>query len=83
MMSLTASCGMDIKVKDSEHDVNVSDSEQTITVETTLDKVLEVCGIVLPDGSIVPYSQWTEEQDECIEKLDVKGLGDYVEDYKE
>ena len=76
MTSLTASCGMDVKVKDSDHTVEVSDSEQTITVRTTLDRVLEVCGIILPDGSVVPYAEWTDAQHECLEKLDQGDLLD-------
>lgn len=67
-------CGMDIRVKDSEHDVNVSDSHQTITVQTTLDKILEICGIVLADGSVIPYNKWTDQQKDCLDKLDMKGF---------
>lgn len=72
-------CGMDIRVKDSEHDVNVGDSEQKVTVQTTLDKILEVCEIVLANGTVVPYSKWTEAQFECLTTLDpgnALGIGD-------
>jgi hypothetical protein len=62
-------CGMEVEVEDSQHDVNMRDSTQTVQVTTTMDTILEVCGIVLADGTVVPYSEWTEAQDECLNKL--------------
>lgn len=80
-LSLTMiSCGMDVDVKDSTHKVDtnskveVNDSEHKIRVETTLDRVLEICGILLADGSVLTYDQWTDEQDECFTKLKPEGL---------
>ena len=70
MMSLMTSCGMRIDTS-GDQDVNIKaeDSEQTITVRTTMDKVLEICGIVLADGTVIPYAEWTEDNIECFEKL--------------
>jgi hypothetical protein len=76
-MSLTNSCGIDTS---GDHDVSVRDSKQTITVRTTLDKILEICGIVLADGTVIPYNKWTEEHRECLEKLDNKGILDDIKD---
>lgn len=69
---LVSGCGLNVKVRDSSHDVNVSDSEQTITIKTTLDKILEICGVVKPDGTVVKYKDWTDEQKECFETLNVE-----------
>lgn len=74
LLMMLVGCGMDVKVRDSEHNVNVRNSEQKIVVESTLDKILEICGIVKPDGSVVPYSKWTAEQTECVALLDKGNL---------
>ena len=76
LVPLVVSCGMNVKVKDSRHDVNVNNSEQTITVRTTLDRIMEVCGIVAPNGITVPYSEWTQNHKDCLAQLDTKGLVD-------
>lgn len=80
LLSLTASCGMDVDVKDSEHKVDsnskveVSDSTHTVKIETTLDKILEICGIVKEDGTLLAYDEWTDENDECFQKLKMEGI---------
>ena len=67
-LSLTlVGCGIDTG---GDHNINVRDSKQEISVTTTMDTILEVCGIILADGTVVPYSEWTGEQEECLDKLD-------------
>ena len=88
LLLMLTSCGMEVdvkdsehkmesksevEVKDSEHKVTVSDSEHKVTVQTTLDKVLEICGIVSPNGEVVTYNDWTEEQQQCLGKLNTTG----------
>lgn len=80
LLLMITSCGMDVDVKDSKHDVEtksevtVKDSEHKVTVQTTLDKILEVCGIVLPSGEVLTYDKWTETQTQCLDKLGTGGL---------
>ena len=60
-------CGIDTS---GEHEINVRDTKQEVVVTTTFDRILEVCGIILEDGTVIPYSEWTWEQEECLDKLD-------------
>lgn len=65
---LLSSCGMDTS---GEHTVEVSDSTQTVKAETELTLILEICEIVEGDET-VPYRLWTEQQHECVEKLQIE-----------
>lgn len=62
------SCGVDTGGK---HEVEVSDSKQTVEVktETELTKILKICEVEGNDGKLVPYRYWTDVQKECIELL--------------
>ena len=69
-------CGLDVKVKDSSHKVEVADSNQTVTIKTTLDKILEICGVVKKDGTVIKYEDWTDEQKECFNILNQEYLNE-------
>ena len=74
-------CGIDTS---GEHEINVRDTKQEVVVTTTFDRILEVCGIILEDGTVIPYSEWTWEQEECLNKLDgntgIPNLGELNDD---
>lgn len=84
MTSLMTSCGMRVDTS-GDQDVNIraEDSEQTITVRTTLDRILEICGIIKEDGTVVPYSKWTDDQEECLTKLKPEGSDGEIDRLKE
>ena len=63
-----ASCDVDTG---GEHEVEISDSVQTIDVRTSFDRILEICELILPSGGVVPYRSWSDQQRECVEVLDV------------
>lgn len=77
---LLLGCGIDtsgdhkVDVRDSTHTAEISDSnhtvEGTVKVKTNLDLILEICGVVLPDGTVVPYSEWTSDTRECLNQLE-------------
>ena len=79
LLLMLNSCGTKIDVEDSDHrvetksDVSIGDSEHTIKVESTLDKIMVVCGIILDDNTIIPYTQWDDTQHECLDKLGAGG----------
>ncbi len=65
-------CGVDTG---GTHKVEVEDSKQTVQVQTTLDKVLEICEVVKTTGEVIPYRLWTETQKECFKVFD---FGEYL-----
>jgi len=43
-----------------------TESKVEVQVKTTLDLVLEICGIIDEEGVAIPYSEWGDEPKECV-----------------